>query len=147
MQSIKALIQRHPVATYFSLVFLISWGSFLVVVGPKLIRGEAMQSTDAFLLFPAIVVGVCLVGIVLTSIVDGRSGLRDLFSRVGRRTAVFDVADEGAVRTFFEHIGSIDHVLLAAGGPFYAPFAQMNFSEARHPTHYENAKNGSSGSA
>ncbi len=31
------------------------------------------------------------------------------------RTAVFDIADEGAVRTFFEHIGSIDHVLLAAG--------------------------------
>ncbi len=84
MQSTKAFIQRHPVATYFSMVFLISYGSFLVVVGPKLIRGEAMQSTDAFLLFPVIVVGVCLVGIVLTSIVDGRSGLRNLFSRVGR---------------------------------------------------------------
>ncbi|GLV61084.1 short-chain dehydrogenase [Dictyobacter sp. S3.2.2.5] len=48
------------------------------------------------------------------------------------QTAVFDVADEGAVKTFFEHLGSIDHVVLAAGGPFYAPFAQMNFSEARH---------------
>jgi NAD(P)-dependent dehydrogenase (short-subunit alcohol dehydrogenase family) len=47
------------------------------------------------------------------------------------RTAVFDVADEGAVRTFFESIGSIDHILLTAGGPFYAPFAQINFSEAR----------------
>lgn len=47
------------------------------------------------------------------------------------RTAVFDVADEGAVRTFFEQMGKIDHVLLAAGGPFYAPLAQMNFSEAR----------------
>ncbi|GCE31929.1 short-chain dehydrogenase [Dictyobacter alpinus] len=47
------------------------------------------------------------------------------------RTAIFDVADEGAVRTFFEHIGRIDHVLLAAGNPFYAPLVQMNFSEAR----------------
>jgi membrane protease YdiL (CAAX protease family) len=57
----------------------------MVVVGPKLLRGEAMQVSDAlFFLFPVSVVGVCLVGLALTSIVDGRSGLRDLFSRVGR---------------------------------------------------------------
>ena len=84
MQSTKTFIQRHPVATYFGMAFLISYGGFLVIVGPKLLRGEAMQSTDAFLLFPVIVVGVCLVGIALTSIVDGRSGLRNLFSRIGR---------------------------------------------------------------
>ena len=47
------------------------------------------------------------------------------------RTTVFDIADEGAVRTFFEHVGSIDHVLFAAGSPFYALLAQMNFSEVR----------------
>jgi hypothetical protein len=84
MQNRKTFIQRRPVATYFGLAFLISYGSFFVVVGPKLIRGETMQSSDAFLLFPVIVIGVCLVGIALTGIVDGRSGLRDLFSRVGR---------------------------------------------------------------
>ncbi len=81
---IKAFIQRYPVATYFGLVLLISYGSFLLVVGPKLLRGGAEQPTDAFLLFPIIVVGVCLVGIALTSITGGRHGLRDLFSRVGR---------------------------------------------------------------
>ncbi len=47
------------------------------------------------------------------------------------RMAIFDVADEGAVRAFFEKSGEIDHILLAAGGPFYAPLAQMNFTEAR----------------
>ena len=82
--NIKAFIQRHSVTTYFVLALLISYGGFLIVVGPKLLRGEAMQSTDAFILFPVIVVGVCLVGITLTGIVDGRSGLRDLFSRIGR---------------------------------------------------------------
>jgi membrane protease YdiL (CAAX protease family) len=82
--NVKVFIQRHPVVSYFGLVYLISYGGFFVVVGPKLLRGEAMQSTDAFLLFPVIVVGVCLVGIALTSIVDGRNGLRDLFSRMGR---------------------------------------------------------------
>ena len=82
--NIKAFIQRHPVSTYFGLAFLLSYGGFLVVVGPKLLRGEAMQSTDAFILFPVIVIGVCLGGITLTAIVDGRSGLRDLFSHIGR---------------------------------------------------------------
>src|SRR6516165_3117109 len=82
--NIKGLIQRHPVVAYFGLVYLLSYGGFFVVVGPKLLQGKAMQSTDAFLLFPVIVVGVCLVGIALTGITGGRSGLRDLFSRMGR---------------------------------------------------------------
>lgn len=82
--NIKAFIQRHPIATYFGIAYIFSYGSFLVLVGPKLLRGEAMQATDAFILFPVIIVGVCLAGITLTAIVDGRSGLRDLFSRMGR---------------------------------------------------------------
>ena len=81
---LKACIQRHAVAAYFSLVLLISWGSFLVLVGPKLLRGGSEQAGDAFLLFPVIVVGVCLAGIAMTAIVDGRHGLRDLFARIGR---------------------------------------------------------------
>jgi membrane protease YdiL (CAAX protease family) len=34
-------------------------------------------------LFPIIVLGVCLVGLTLTSILGGKSGLRNLFSRLG----------------------------------------------------------------
>lgn len=77
---IKAFIQRHPVATYFGLVLLISYGSFLLVVGPKLLRGESEQPTDAeYILFPIIDFGVCLVGLALTGILDGKQGLRTLF--------------------------------------------------------------------
>ena len=82
--NVKAFIQLHAVSTYFGLALLISYGSFLVLVGPKLLRGGGEQATDAFLLFPIIVGGVCLVGIALTAIVDGRHGLRDLLARVGR---------------------------------------------------------------
>lgn len=81
----KAFIQRHPVATYFGLVLLISYGSFLLVVGPKLLRGASEQPTDAeYILFPIIDFGVCLVGLALTGILDGRKGLRTLFARLGR---------------------------------------------------------------
>ncbi len=82
--NVKGFIQRHPVSTYFGLVYLISYGGFCLVVGPKLLAGKAMQATDAFVLFPVIVVGVCLVGIALTGITDGRNGLRDLLSRISR---------------------------------------------------------------
>ena len=82
--NIKMFIRRHPLVTYFGLAYLFSYGGFVVLVGPKLLRGQPMQPTDAFILFPIIVVGVCLTGIALTGIVDGKSGLRDLFSRMGR---------------------------------------------------------------
>jgi membrane protease YdiL (CAAX protease family) len=82
--NVRASLQRHPVATYFSLAFLISSGGFVVVDGPRLVRGEAIRSIDALLLFPALVVGVGLLGIILTAVVDGRNGLRDLFARLRR---------------------------------------------------------------
>ncbi len=69
---------------YFSLAFLISYGGFVVVDGPRLVRGEAIPSIDALLLFPALVVGVGLLGIILTAVVDGRNRLRDLFARMRR---------------------------------------------------------------
>jgi membrane protease YdiL (CAAX protease family) len=84
MQNTKAFLQRHAVTTYFFLVLLISWGSFLILVGPKLLRGEIESAGDAFTLFPIIVIGVCLVGTALTGFFAGREGLRDLFSRMGR---------------------------------------------------------------
>ncbi len=82
--NIKALIQRYPVITYFGIAFMLSYGGFLVVDVPKLLRGQAIQPIDALLLFPVIVIGVGLAGLILTRVVDGRSGLRNLFSRIGR---------------------------------------------------------------
>lgn len=81
---IKVWIQRHSVLIYFSIVLLISWGAGLIVEGPKLIRHEPIQPTDALLLFPIIVVSVALTGIALISYTDGKRGLRDLLARMGR---------------------------------------------------------------
>ncbi len=33
MKTIKVLIERHPLLSYFALTFAISWGSILFVVG------------------------------------------------------------------------------------------------------------------
>jgi membrane protease YdiL (CAAX protease family) len=82
--NIRVTIRRHPVATYFGLAFLISWGSGLILLGPKLVRSQPTRPMDALLLFPVLVIGVALVGITLTRFAEGKSGLRELFSRVRR---------------------------------------------------------------
>jgi NAD(P)-dependent dehydrogenase (short-subunit alcohol dehydrogenase family) len=47
-------------------------------------------------------------------------------------TAAFDAADFDALERFFKDLPKqIDHVLVTAGGPHYAPLAEMDFAEAR----------------
>ncbi len=81
--NLKAFIQRHPTTTYFGIAFLIPFVGFLTVMLPRLLRGEAIQPLDALLLFPVMELGVFLAGIILTRVVDGKRGLRDLFARMG----------------------------------------------------------------
>jgi NAD(P)-dependent dehydrogenase (short-subunit alcohol dehydrogenase family) len=48
------------------------------------------------------------------------------------RSATFDANDSAALEDFFTHLdGPIDHVMVTAGGPYYAPLAAMDFDEAR----------------
>jgi len=49
-----------------------------------------------------------------------------------RSTATFDANDLAALESFFARLeGPIDHVMVTAGGPYYAPLAEMDFDEAR----------------
>ncbi len=81
--SIKAFIQRHPVVSYFVMTYLISWFAAFLVVAPVLLRGRAIPELDGVLMFPALLLGPSITGITLTAIVDGKSGLRNLFTRMG----------------------------------------------------------------
>ena len=47
-------------------------------------------------------------------------------------SATFDADDSAALEDFFEHLATpIDHVMVTAGRPYYAPLADMDFDEAR----------------
>lgn len=83
MKTIKALIKRHPLLSYFVLVFTISWGGGLIVVGPGAFLGTREISEELFLLVVLVALtGPSVSGILMTALDDGRAGLSELRSRL-----------------------------------------------------------------
>ena len=68
-------------------------------------------------------------------ILTGRNAdhLKQAAAQVGARdTAAFDVTDPAALAQFFADLaGPIDHLYMTAGGPYYAPLADLDFDQAR----------------
>jgi membrane protease YdiL (CAAX protease family) len=86
MMAIQSFIKRYPVLTYFALTFAISWGGALLVIGG--LGGISGTSEEITRLFPmgylATVAGPSLASILLTGLVGGWTGFRQLFSRLLR---------------------------------------------------------------
>lgn len=59
--------------------------------------------------------------------------LKQAASEVGaRQTAAFDATDAAALKRFFQYLpGSIDHVMVTAGGPHYGPLLEMDSAQLR----------------
>jgi CAAX protease family protein len=83
MSTIKASTSRHPALTFYALVFAISWGLILIVVGPSGFPGtsEEIERLMPYAIL-AFVVGPALAGPLLTGFVYGRAGLREFRSRL-----------------------------------------------------------------
>jgi membrane protease YdiL (CAAX protease family) len=86
MTTIKAFIKRHPLLSYFALTFAITWGLFVLAVGGP---GGIPATKEEFTTLPlgailAVLVGPSVSGIVLTGLVYGREGFRDLLTRMRR---------------------------------------------------------------
>lgn len=80
----STLLVRHPLAAYFAITFTISWAGAFLVAAPHLMHHEPLPRITGILMFPAMLLGPSFTGIFLTRIIDGRDGIRDLFSRMFR---------------------------------------------------------------
>ena len=85
-------MRRHPVAVYLGLTFTISWGGMLLAIGTAGgMRGTTPDSDPRFAYaVMAMLAGPSVMGLLMTALVSGRSGLRDFVShllawRVGAR--------------------------------------------------------------
>ncbi len=72
-RGLPAAVRRHPLASYFLLAYLFSWGYWIPVA---LAGGHPSH-------FPGLL-GPMLAALLVTATAQGRAGLRDLLARMGR---------------------------------------------------------------
>ena len=78
-------VKQHPVIAYFVLTFAISWGGLLIAISPVGISGIMTLTTQNPLFLSVYLVtiaGPLVAGILLTILVYGKTGLRDVVSRL-----------------------------------------------------------------
>lgn len=78
MTTIKTFIKQHPVLTFYVVVFVISWGGFLMVIGP---RGLAVVEIPPGAIL-SMVAGPITACILLTGLVYGRTGFHEFRARL-----------------------------------------------------------------
>jgi len=85
MTTIKSSVEKYPVLTYFILTLIFTWGCMAMAVYPEgfPITDEKFEQAGA-LVYMAMLVGPSGAGLLLTGLLDGRAGFRELFSRLGK---------------------------------------------------------------
>jgi len=80
----QEFVCSHRTSLFFAATFTISWIGAFAVVAPRILRAEVIPNMAGIFMFPVMLLGPSLTGIVLTMLADGRSGLKDLVRRMGK---------------------------------------------------------------
>jgi len=82
MSTINTFIKKRPVATYFALTFAISWGGVLILGTPYGMPTTSGQSEKLWpIVFLPYFLGPSIASILLTGLVYGKTGFRELLAR------------------------------------------------------------------
>ncbi|MFB0840156.1 CPBP family intramembrane glutamic endopeptidase [Arthrobacter sp. E44] len=85
MNALTESVRRHPLPWYFGVTFFLSWGAIVLAVWA--VTGGLSPTPEQFqptvpVTVPAMLLGPAAASLVLTGIVSGRAGYRDLWSRL-----------------------------------------------------------------
>ena len=85
MHALTESVRRHPLPWYCGVTFLLSWGAIVLAVWA--VTGGLSPTPEQFQLtlpvtVPAMLLGPAVASLVLTGVVSGRSGYRDLRARL-----------------------------------------------------------------
>jgi membrane protease YdiL (CAAX protease family) len=84
MMTARASITRHPVLAFYALTFAISWGGILLVIGGPGGIPATKEQVEALvpLVILVLLAGPAVAGILLSGLVYGKTGLREVLSRL-----------------------------------------------------------------
>ena len=81
--NILGFIRKNSTLTFFSIVFVLSWGLIILLAGPGNLPIDTENSKELLpLLYISMLVGPGVAGILLTVLVNGKAGLLKLISRL-----------------------------------------------------------------
>jgi len=81
---IRTVLHDHPLIAYFALAFGITWSGILLVLASVGFHTSAIGLAQIGLMFLAMAAGPSLSGSLLTLLIGGRAGVRELLARLGR---------------------------------------------------------------
>jgi membrane protease YdiL (CAAX protease family) len=73
-----------PLVAYFLLAFGITWLAIIAFLASRSFRFDTISTNDGLVLFGFMCLGPSTAGLVMTVVVGGRAGMRDLLSRICR---------------------------------------------------------------
>jgi len=80
---VSAFAKRHPVVTYYGLMFATSWGLGLIVLGPDGFVGrKPISGAQLPLVYVAALAGPSVAGLLSIGLMRGRQGMQDLLSMI-----------------------------------------------------------------
>ena len=82
--TLRSRFERSPLLGYFGLTYGISWGGILLVLAFTGLDLSQLRPLDTGLIFTAMLLGPSTAGLAITALLDGRRGLREFGSRLGR---------------------------------------------------------------
>ncbi|MFN8473967.1 MAG: type II CAAX endopeptidase family protein [Anaerolineae bacterium] len=80
----ESFVRRHAVAIYFILAYVVTWTLIVIIVQPQQLLRGSVGTPQFLLIWVAMLIGSGGMGVLLTALLTGRAGLRELFGGMKR---------------------------------------------------------------